>query len=282
MAQLCLHPAVGSREPRSGASGAGAYRRVVCLLPRKAKPRPSAEAGTVPGSSRATVTPEQPMSTFDPNRIAARLTMDRLGSYLAATHGLDRAIELYDWNAKIGAAFHEDIGRLEVALRNTIDESLVAYGGAQGWPTVWYRRPQLFPGKHGRRALDDIDTARRRAKRAKGVEKHGKVIAELTFGFWRYLCTAPYLTSLWVPTVASAFPGHPAAGDPRAVRHDVDDRVQRVHFLRNRIAHHEPIHQRNLHRDHQGLQEVAAWICADTEKWIVASSRVSSVLAERP
>lgn len=46
-------------------------------------------------------------------------------------------------------------------------------------------------------------------------------------------------------------------------------------------THHEPIHQRNLHRDHQGLRDVAAWICADTEKWIVASSRVSSVLAER-
>ena len=36
-------------------------------------------------------------------------------------------------------------------------------------------------------------------------------IAELNFGFWRYLRKPPYLTSLWVPAVASAFPLHPTA-----------------------------------------------------------------------
>lgn len=89
--------------------------------------------------------------------------MDRLGSYLAATNGLDRAIELHDWNAKIGAAFHEDIGRLEVALRTPLTNRSLRTAVPRGWPTVWYRRPQFFPGKHGRRALDDIGIASRRA-----------------------------------------------------------------------------------------------------------------------
>lgn len=223
------------------------------------------------------------MSTFDPSRIAARLTMDRLGSYLAASGGdLARAVDLYDWNASVGAAFHEDVGRLEVVLRNAVDSALVAYGSAQGWPTVWYRRHQLFPGKHGRRAIEDVDAARRRATRRKKPETHGKVIAELTFGFWRYLCTAPYLTSLWVPALAAAFPNHPTPTDPRAVRQDVEDRIQRVHFLRNRVAHHEPIHQRNLKRDQVSLLEVAGWICTDTHLWIAGTSRASLLLAQRP
>ena len=84
--------------------------------------------------------------------IASRLTHDRLGSYLATTgHDLDAALRLYDWNIRGSGSFHEDIGRIEVVFRNTIDAALVAYGSSRQWPTVWYRHSQLFPGKHGAR-----------------------------------------------------------------------------------------------------------------------------------
>jgi hypothetical protein len=223
------------------------------------------------------------MSTFDHEAIAHRLTRERLGSYLASTsNDLEQAIALYDWNEQVGGALHEDLGRLEVVFRNAIDQALTAYGAARGWPTAWYRRRQLFPGKHGARALDDIRTACRRATHGAAVEVHGKVIAELSFGFWRYLCTKPYLTSLWVPALGSAFPNHPDHGDPRAVRQEVDDRVQRVHFLRNRVAHHEPVHHRNLERDLDGIAQLAGWISADARAWIVGTSRASDVIGERP
>lgn len=223
------------------------------------------------------------MSTINHAAVAQRLTSDRLRSYLAAASGdLAAAIDLYDWNAEVGGALHEDIGRLEVVFRNSLDETLVAYGSSQGWPAVWYRRRQLFPGKHGARALEDIETARTRATRRGAAETHGKVIAELSFGFWRFLCTPPYLTSMWVPALAGAFPNHPKQGDPRAVRKDVDDRIQRIHFLRNRIAHHEPIHQRDLQRDIDSIIELTGWICADTREWVTRSSRATEVLQRRP
>lgn len=223
------------------------------------------------------------MSTFDPSVIALRLTPERLRSYLAACgDDLGRALELYDWNARVGAAFYEDIGRMEVVFRNALDLSLVAHGKAQGWPTAWYERADLFPGRHGRQALEDIATARRRATRGGRAETHGKVVAELSFGFWRYLCIKPYLTSLWVPALASAFANHPEAGDPRRVREDVEDRIQRVQFLRNRVAHHEPIHQRDLQSDRRSLLEVSGWISPDTHAWISGTSRSELVLGERP
>ena len=223
------------------------------------------------------------MSTINHEAIARRLTRERLRSYLTSTGGdLEKAIALYDWNAQVGGALHEDIGRLEVVFRNAIDEALVTYGAAQGWPTVWYRRRQLFPGRHGARALDDIKTARGRATRRGVPEVHGKVVAELSFGFWRFLCTTPYLTSLWVPAVAEAFPNHPDHGDPRAVRQAVDDRIQRVHFLRNRVAHHEPVHHRNLKRDLDSIAQLAGWMSADAREWIVGASRAAEVLKQRP
>ncbi len=219
------------------------------------------------------------MSTFDHRVIADRLTPDRLDSYLEATRGdLDAAIKLYDWNIRVSAALYEDLSRLEVVFRNTVDDALVDHGQARGWPQIWYRRRQLFSA----RMWAGVESARNRAIRDGRPETRGQVVAELNFGFWRFLCTPPYLTSLWVPVLVGVFPGHPAAGDPRAVRADVEDRMQRLHFLRNRIAHHEPVHQRNLARAHQEGIDVVGWICADSRAWIESATRTPTVLRGRP
>ena len=224
------------------------------------------------------------MSSIDVHIVAQRLTVARLGSYLHETGGnVEAAIRLYDWNTSAASALYEDLGRLEVVFRNAVDDALARYGATKGWSGRWYQRVQLFPGRHGSRARDDVESARWRAERGgTRSDTHGKVIAELSFGFWRYLCEPPYLTSLWVPAVASAFPRHPAAGDPRRVRVEVADRMQRLHFLRNRIAHHEPIHRRDLSRDHAHLLELTGWMCSDCCAWVAATSRTPAVVAARP
>lgn len=222
------------------------------------------------------------MSTFDPIAVQELLTADRLSSYRTAVGGdVRRAVDLYDWNSEIGGAIYEDLGRLEVILRNALDKRLVDMAATRGWREPWYRHKALFAGKHGRQALKDIDRALERATR-RGPEVHGKVIAELNFGFWRYLCARSYLTTLWVPALNRAFPGHPEATDARLVREQVEDRLQRLLFLRNRIAHHEPVHQRNLRRDLAALLEVAGWMSDDGRRWIAARSRSAAQIRARP
>ncbi len=224
------------------------------------------------------------MASLDFDLIAKRLTTTRLKSYLEATaEDVRAAIALYDWNISAASALYEDLGRLEVLFRNTVDEALVKYAAERAWPDVWYQQTQLFPRQKASRAREEIAAARKRAIRGGSLrEVHGKVIAELSFGFWRYLCEPPYLTSLWVPALASSFPLHPSPGDPRQVRSDVADRMQRLHFLRNRIAHHEPVHRRDLSQDHANLLELSSWICADCCSWIDSSSRTHAVLDARP
>jgi Abi-like protein. len=58
------------------------------------------------------------------------------------------------------------------------------------------------------------------------------------FGFWRYLSTAAHHHPLWIPYPHTAF----TAGTSRTA---VDHPVGRLHHLRNRIAHHEPLLRRN-------------------------------------
>ncbi len=193
------------------------------------------------------------MSTTYEETLVKRLTKERLESYLAATGGdVPASIRLYDWNALVGASLLADLGRLEVLFRNAVDQSLRDYGGSQGWPEPWHRRRALFEGRSRARDWSDIRKAEQRAvsKQRHSRGHHGKVLTELNFGFWRHLCAARYLTTLWVPAIAAAFPHHPDPADPKQIRADVCDRMQRLHYLRNLIAHHEPIHRRNLERDH--------------------------------
>jgi hypothetical protein len=200
--------------------------------------------------------------------IARRLSGERLAPYLLATNNdLDAALALYQWNTTVAAAFWADLGHLEVILRNALHERLTE------WSTPnWYvGNRHLFTDRM--RSL--VDEARLRARRAGYVETPGRVVAELNFGFWRYLLAARYERSLWRPCLYRAFPGN-------GRRRDVHDAVAALHQLRNRIAHHEPIYNRPLGRYHDTALAVAGWICPDTRQWIQRQSPVPATLARRP
>lgn len=65
----------------------------------------------------------------------------------------------------------------------------------------------------------------------------GKVMAELSFGFWRHLTAASHEKSVWVPYLHHAYPA-------KTNRADVDKTIGNLNAVRNRIAHHEPIFDR--------------------------------------
>ncbi|WP_420610478.1 hypothetical protein [Candidatus Poriferisodalis sp.] len=224
-----------------------------------------------------TSAPQQ--SAYGLDVVVERLTVERMGPYLDSAAGdLAAALRLYDWNSAVAGAIHADLGRLEVVFRNAVDRALKDLAAASGWKQPWFAQELLFR----ERQRDAIDTAVQRAsRRRRGSPAHGAVISELGFGFWRFICVPAYLTALWVPALASAFPCHPAQGDPRRIRADVEHRMEGLHLLRNRIAHHEPIFRRNLRRDHAQLLELIGWMCADCQTWVVAVSRTLNTIAER-
>lgn len=51
-----------------------------------------------------------------------------------------------------------------------------------------------------------------------------------------------------------------------------------LHVLRNRIAHHEPIHNRPLIELHELALTTAGWVCPVTRQWIADRSRVPALL----
>jgi hypothetical protein len=206
--------------------------------------------------------------------VAERLTADRLSTYLAcANDDLRAAFDLYEWNMAVSGAVLLTVSMAEVVLRNALDAELTAWAAPKS--RSWFDAVPI--DKKGRSVLQE---ARDRATRCGAPELHGKVVAELSLGFWRYLLKGSYRNTLWRPALYDAFPG--ALADLKQRREDVSGHVQRLLFVRNRAAHHEPLLTRDLLADLRSAVEVTSWICVDSAAWLAAQSTLPAVFSQRP
>ncbi|HZM84079.1 MAG TPA: hypothetical protein VFC19_50820 [Candidatus Limnocylindrales bacterium] len=80
-----------------------------------------------------------------------------------------------------------------------------------------------------------------------------------------------------MPALRYAFPHLLGQG----MRHHAHDAIHGLHGLRNRIAHHEPIHDRQLDELHRTALRVVGWICPVTAEWIGQRSTVPGLLRRR-
>ncbi len=200
-----------------------------------------------------------------------RLSPGRLAPYQAVA-GSRAAVDLYRWNITASAAVYEGLHLLEVVLRNAIHDQLVLWHQSTGASGSWMDdRARILED----RARKDIATARTRIRRPSPTEGHA--VAELTFGFWRYLLARRYQDNLWRLALRHAFPHL----QPQT-RSEVEKPVIRLHILRNRIAHLEPVHRRELLDDRQDILTVLGYICPDTRDWYQAGCRIPDIVKDRP
>lgn len=210
-----------------------------------------------------------------PEVVVELLTVERMASYLEATSGrVDAALELYEWNIKATGAVLGLTGMVEVIVRNAIDRQLGAYGLSRGW-SDWLDDAPLDS-----RAKQDVSRSGKRVGLGRHQYPRGKIIAELTLGFWRYLVASRYLTSLWVPAVHRAFSLGDA--DLRTRRRNVESALVTVCHIRNRAAHHEPLHRRDLRVDVATAARLLGWVDPTAKTWLKQAETVSAVFAAHP
>lgn len=217
--------------------------------------------------------PSTPSSVPGP-AVAALLTPARIGPYLSTCGGdVTAALALYQWNSEIAAAFFQSLGHLEIMLRNAMDARLVDRQQRAGRTPEWYDDPAvpLSP-----KARSDVRLAHQRAQTRGAATPRGKIVAELGFGFWRFLVTRQYRSTLW-PDLASAFPRAPN----RALT-TIEDPVKRLHKLRNRIAHHESVWQLALEDRRDDLRAILGYIDPAACAWVATGCRIDDVLTRRP
>ena len=210
----------------------------------------------------------------EPPALLRCLSVARLASYQAHCGGdLPAAIALYEWNAELTGAMWETIGHLEVALRNAMSDRLSLRHQLLDRPGSWLDDPF---GELDRAARDDIAKACDRVRRNRKPVTEDQIISELGFGFWRYLLTRRYATTLW-PDLAAAFPNSPSRS-----RATVDNPVRRLHLFRNRLAHHQRVWTAPLGDHWADMTAVLGYIDAEFMRWAMRTSRVPAMLAGRP
>lgn len=214
-------------------------------------------------------------SPVDYDRLRDLLSAERLGSYLKAANGdLEDAFALYEWNIEAAASALSMAAMVEVVVRNALDRRMADWALSRG------KGDWLFQAPLDARAKADVHKAKDRAARGGRQVTHGHVVAELNLGFWRYLVSRRYYTALWVPSLRHAFPrtAAPAAEHRRRVESDLEQLL----YLRNRAAHHEPIHRRDLKADLERAIGLLSCIDPEAARWCRQRESLSAVVARRP
>jgi hypothetical protein len=200
------------------------------------------------------------------------LTDARFAPYLCICGGdHERAVALYVWNAQISAVMMETLHHVEVLLRNAIDAQFTPVDGSARPRDTWLEDAKILNSSSRDRVRETIGRISREGK----TPTRGRVVAGLSFGFWRALFDKKY-AGLWVSHLHHAFPG--GSGDRAQIATVMSNLVP----FRNRIAHHETIVARPIQRHYEEMLELAGYIDADAATWITLGSRFDTVLAERP
>ncbi|WP_419921971.1 Abi family protein [Candidatus Poriferisodalis sp.] len=199
--------------------------------------------------------------------LTTAISPTRFATYSQSAKNHQDALRLYTWNTAVSAAFYGPLQALEIALRNAV-HSAMSVGHDQNW---------LQTGQVLRQSEQHtVKMTTRRLSKAKKQINPDSVVSELTFGFWVALFANVYDTSIWRTDLFRVFL-------PRIKnRSHIHDVLDRLRTLRNRIAHHEPIFQRNLQHDYDRIRQIVVAVNRPTLNWLDYHSRVPNALAQKP
>ncbi|MEU1526452.1 hypothetical protein ABZ413_30075 [Nocardia rhamnosiphila] len=223
----------------------------------------------------------------------------RLATYTAHC-GNDpfRALELYKWNLQLSASFQQVLAITEVALRNAIDEQLRTWNASQHHRTIagathsrdWLLDParplnsmtrdsRRTAEKHANEAKDNRDPGH---PRKSATVTHDDLLAQITFGVWTKLLPTQDTKDqnyrarqiLWRQALRHAFPHRPA-NDPDGII--LADRAGRLHGLRNRVSHMEPLLNVHITARHNDALRLLGAISPEVRDWCAGMNTVVEV-----
>lgn len=216
------------------------------------------------------MTTGQPKFTYDEaslDRIIVYLSIERLAAYLILTRkDRERAIRLYERNTELSEALYGVVQGLEVTLRNAVHNILAADHG-QNWHDTIALEESEKSAVHD--AMHSIESRHE-------TITQGRIVAELTFGFWVRLFSASYDKTLWGRSLRKIIP-------LRIDRRAVYGRLKDMKTLRNRIAHHNRIigHTRTVANQYHDLIETIGWFSRDTRDWVEQTNCVGERLEKK-
>lgn len=165
------------------------------------------------------------------------MTAPRMSRYLTACNGNSRkAMTLYRKNLQISQQLFTVISCFEVALRNAIDKELGLKFGND-----WLKDAILSNGIFDNKACSLTKKNINEAILKLHIYNHNKLVAELGFGFWRFMFAKSQFNAT-DKILLRVFPSKPKT--TLAIQYNnvyIFNQLAELNKIRNRIAHHEPI-----------------------------------------
>jgi len=169
------------------------------------------------------------------------LSPHRIAKYFSACNNdQDKTLVLYRANLRLSYELFSVASMFEVVLRNKIDEHYKAQFSTTSGSHQWLNT-QTEPGGcfYGNRQVAKTYSTIFEAKTKLYNQRkytHDKLVAELTFGFWRYLFASKEFSAA-NSTLHKIF-----INRPHNTGHtNIFNKLTEINNIRNRIAHHEPI-----------------------------------------
>lgn len=168
---------------------------------------------------------------------AAVITHARMNRYLLACDGNSRkAMTLYRKNLQLSQELFTIISCFEVALRNAIDAHVTTTLG-KDWLRDAASKGGIFDNPKCRLAKVNISDAINKLP----VYNHYKLVAELGFGFWRFMFAKNQFNATG-RVLLNVFPLKPISTIGVQYNNNfIYQQLASLNEIRNRMAHHEPI-----------------------------------------
>lgn len=180
------------------------------------------------------------------------LSQERLEAYRRKQEDSDiDLVSRYLWNINLSESLYPLLHGLEIALRNQVHQQATKHFQTD----LWFDNPQILDFR-GQKLI--ADARQKLSKQGKSTSDTGRIISELTFGFWTSLFDVRYEKTLVIPLIKQTFPYLPRKIRTRST---ISKRLNLIRQLRNRIFHHEPIwHWKDLKQQHTQLLEAIGWL----------------------
>lgn len=197
------------------------------------------------------------------------ISLERFNRYLKwSKNDRSKAIELYTINTQLSECLYTPIQTLEIVLRNRIDSILTEKYGENWFQTAKFSNCEK----------DQIDKAIGRLENSSKEMTPGRLIAELTFGFWTGLLGKRYDT-LWQKLLYRIIF---IESDRKGLnRKSFSALLTPIRKLRNRIAHHEPILTYNLKSHHSNILKLIGLVAPSAAAWCRDIDRFDQVHPEK-
>lgn len=180
----------------------------------------------------------------------------------------------YLWNIELSEALYPCLQTFEVALRNSIHTALSDHFQTE----LWFDQGILLEWQQAR-----VQEAREALTQHQKPHEPGRIVAELSFGFWSSMFNSPYEVPLWhangARLISTVFPHLPRT---LRTRKKISQRVERIRRMRNRVFHYEPVwNKEDLASLHHQIDEALSWISPEMREVMALSDKFNSVFRNK-